>query len=223
MKAKTLPVPKQDFVEVFPVEQGSDEWRQMRCGIVTASVLSDVMASGKDGGESKSRKDLLYTLAGEILTGEPAEDFQSAAMKRGVEMEPEAREHYAFTSGEEMERVGFVRRTLANGLVVGCSPDSFVGRNGLLEIKTMMPKLLIPLADRGTFPTAHRAQVHGSLWVTGRAWCDLVVYYRGMPVAPTFRVERDETYIRELSDAVEVFDWELKQTVERMRNKGRRR
>lgn len=222
--AAVVPAPKQDFVEIFSCAQRSDEWRQMRCGIVTASVMSDVMAGSRDGGsDGATRKSLLYNLAGEILCGEPAENFTSKAMERGIEMEPLAREDYAFRRGADLEQVGFVRRTLANGIVIGCSPDSLVGEDGVLEIKTMKPDLLIRIAERGTFPTEHRAQVHGSLWVTGRKWCDLVIFYRGMPVTPTFRVERDDVYIRQLSDAVEVFDWELKKLVEKMRNMGRRR
>lgn len=223
-KTKLTPAVIYTEVETFNCIQGEDEWRRLRAGIVTASVMRDVMANGKNGDDSKMRSTLLYRLAGEILCGEPAEDgFQSAAMKRGQEMEPEAREHYAFTRGVDLERVGFVRRTLPNGIVIGCSPDSLIGPDGVLEIKTMKPELLIPLAESGRFPTSHRAQVHGSLWVTGRLYCDLVVFYRGMPVAPTFRVERDNVYIRELSDAVETFDWELRKIIERQRNMGGRR
>lgn len=210
-----------DFVEVFDeVEQGSDEWRRLRAGIVTSSVMRDVIANGKNGEDSKMRETLMHRLAGEILCGEPAEEFQSAAMKRGNEMEAEAREHYAFTRGVDLRRVGFVRRTLANGIVIGCSPDSLIGEDTVLEIKTMKPELLIKLAKRGTFPTEHRAQCHGSLWVTGRSVCRLVVFYRGMPVTPTFRIERDDAYIRELSDAVEVFCWELGKLVAQIRSMG---
>lgn len=219
MVAHTKPI---DEVEVFPdVKQGTDEWRRLRAGIVTSSVMRDVMASGKNGDDSKMREKLLNRLAGEIVTGEPAEEgFSSFAMERGKLMEEEAREHYAFTRGVDLHRIGFVRRTLANGLVVGCSPDSLIGDDTVLEIKTMKPELLIPLARRGTFPSEHRAQCHGSLWVTGRSVCRLVVYYRGMPIMPTFRIERDDAYIRELSEAVEVFYWELNKLVAWVRSRS---
>lgn len=210
-------------VEILDVVQGTTDWLKARLGMPTASVFSTIMAEGRDGGASLTRQKLLYQLAGELLTGEVAENFTNAAMMRGKEMEPEACEHYAFTRDVELERVGFVVRTLPRGQRVGCSPDRFVvGQDKVLETKTMRPDLLIELAQRGTFPTEHRAQCHGTLWVTGRSVCDLMVFYRGMPVAPTFTLERDEIYIKQISDAVEVFDWELRKLVEKIRAMGGR-
>jgi len=204
--------------------QGSAEWFGLRLGFPTSSVFAAIMADGRDGGESKTRAKLLNQLAGEILSGQPAEAFQNDAMRRGNMMEAEAVEHYAFTRRVRVERVGFVRRTIHNplgeDLVVGCSPDGFVGDDGLLEVKTMRPDLLIELVDKGRFPTEHRAQVHGGLWVTGRKWCDLKVFYSGMPVSPTFRVERDDHYIAQIISAVQVFAFDLRRLVERVKAKG---
>lgn len=210
-------------VDVFDFDQGSDEWLMARLGMPTASNFATIMAEGRDGDASLTRRKLLYQLAGELLTGEVAETFTNAAMMRGKEMEPEACEHYAFTRDVVLERVGFVVRTLPRGQRVGCSPDRFVvGQDKVLETKTMRPDLLIELARRGTFPTEHRAQCHGTLWVTGRSLCDLMIFYRGMPVSPTFTLERDEIYIRQIAEQVEVFAYELVKVVEQMRNMGGR-
>ena len=59
------------------------------------------------------------------------------------------------------------------------------------------------------------------MWVADLEWLDLMLFYRGMPVAPKFRIERDENYIRDLSNAVEVFAYDLKRLVERIRAMGR--
>lgn len=215
-KAKPVAPPK-PVIEVFDeVEQGTEEWKKLRIGICTASRFGVMLRNG----DASTRTDLLNTMAGEILSGEPAETFQNGAMRRGQEMEPEAREHYARTNFAVIRRVGFVRRALPNGLVVGCSPDSLVGDDGALEIKTMAPSLLVAQMIRGTPPVAHRAQLHGTLWVTDREWIDLQLFYRGMPQAPKYRYVRDDVFIRELSDAVEVFDYELKQLVKRIRSMG---
>ena len=222
--AKAEPLNRAGEVDVFDFEQGSDEWLMARLGMPTASVFATIMADGRDGGDSIGRRKLLYQLAGELLTGEVAETFTNAAMMRGKEMEPEACEHYAFTRDVELERVGFVVRTLPRGQRVGCSPDRFVvGQDKVLETKTMRPDLLIELAQRGTFPTEHRAQCYGTLWVTGRSLCDLMIFYRNMPIAPTFTLERNELYIRQIAEAVEVFAYELKGVVEHVRNMGGRR
>lgn len=230
-KATKKPAPPpEDVVEVFgEVEQRSAEWFELRCGIPTASHFGTIMASSKDEEGSRTRRALLYRLAGEVLTGKPAEEkFKNRAMDRGIEMEPLARDFYARTRFAELEQVGFVRRTIHNpfgeSLVIGCSPDSFVGagRRKVLEIKTMMPELLIPLALKGAagLPSEHRPQCMGSLWVTGADECDLMLFYEGMPVAPTFTFERNDSYIKTVSDAVEVFTYELRMLVARIRSMG---
>lgn len=211
-----------EAVEYFEVEQNTEEWHALRLGLVTASNFSKVLASGKDGGDSKGRAKYMRQLAGERLTGVPAETFSNAAMSRGHEMEPDARAHFEFTQGCTLRPIGFAKRSLSRGRFVGCSPDSLLEGGGVFENKTMQPDLLIELLDSGRFPTEHRAQCQGALWVTGEAVCHLQVYYRGMPVAAQFKIERDDVYIRELADAVEVFEYELGKLVERIKNMGGR-
>jgi hypothetical protein len=38
-----------------------------------------------------------------------------------------------------------------------------------------------------------------------------------MPIRPTFRFERDENFIRQMRDEVEVFDYDLRRLVEKIR------
>ena len=213
-------VPQKDIVEEFDFEQRSDEWYAARLALVTASVLSDVMASGADGGESKVRKKLMNRLAAEAIFRRPMETFSNAAMDRGVEMEPALAERYAFVRGVELRPIGFVRRTICNplhgDLVVGCSPDRLVGDDGLLQIKTMQPDLLIALLDSGRFPSEHKWQCHGEIWVTGRQWADLYIGYDGFPLSATFRIPRSEEIIGQMRVEVEKFDYELRQLIKRM-------
>lgn len=208
----------QPEIEFFPdVEQRSAEWHDLRRGLPTASRFAAVLAEG----DGKTRAKYMNQLAGEILTGETAETFRNEAMDRGLMMEPDARDFYARTQFVDLAPMGFVRRRLPSGRFVGCSPDSMIGKRKALEIKTTRPDLLIELARRGTFPSEHRAQTHGTLWVAGLDEIDLMIFYRGMPVAPTFTIERNDAYLREISEAVEIFDWELHKLVEQMREMGR--
>lgn len=208
--------------EIIDVEQNSPEWMQARIGLPTASNFSVIMASGKDGGESVGRKKLMYRLAGEILTGEPGETYKNSSMDRGSEMEAEARSHYERTRLTDVQQVGFVRRKLASGRYVGCSPDGLVGDRKVLELKTMKPELLIEWALKGAagFPTEHRQQCQGALWLTERDECDLMIFYRGMPVAPCFKIERDDIFIRQIDEQVQIFDHELHRLVEKLRAMG---
>lgn len=209
--------PPEDIVEIFDCEQRSEEWYDLRMGLVTASVLSAIMATSDD---QKMRTRLLHRLAAEKITGKPMETFSNDAMARGITMEPEALEHYAFTRGVELERVGFIRRTikkLDSNLVVGCSPDGMItSQKRIVQIKTMQPDLLVALVDGGRFPSEHRWQCHGELWVSGFEECDLMIYWPGFPNPPSWTIERDEATCRQIENEVEKFNWELRELVKRI-------
>ena len=211
------------MIEYFPdVEQNTDEWRELRLGLPTASNFATIMAEGKDDDASKTRRKLLYRLAGEKLTGEPAEEYTNRSMQRGHVMEDMARDFYAFTRGVKVKRMGFIKNVLpGTQVVVGCSPDGMIGKKKALEIKSMAPDLLIAQLLKGDImPQEHRAQVHGVMLVGELDKCDLMLFYRGMPKAPIFEVGRDEKYIKELSNGIEIFDHELRRLVEKIRAMG---
>ena len=200
------------MMEIITCEQGTPEWFAARMGIPTASEFATVMASGKGGGESKTRRTYMLKLAGEIITGEPMESYSNAHMERGKVMEDEARNFYSFITDADPERVGFIR----NGQK-GCSPDSLLGNDGMLEIKTKAPHLAIEtiIKDKDFLPE-HKAQCQGALWVAEREWIDLAVYW---PKVPIFikRAYRDDEYITKLSAAVDVFNDELQEIVAKVR------
>lgn len=199
------------MMQVFTdLEQCSPEWFAARAGIPTASRFATVMAKG----EGKTRSEYMRKLAGEILTGEPSEQFSNIHTDRGNAMEDEARETYAFINDAEIQRVGFIR----NGNK-GASPDSLVGTNGGLEIKTALPHIQIDRLERDRLPPEHKAQVQGNLWISEREWWDFVSYWPRLPVL-TVRVYRDEDYIKTLSDEIDRFNDELAALVERIRNYG---
>lgn len=204
-------------IEFIHVEQNTPEWHEARRGIPTASEFATVMATGRGGGESVTRRKYLLTLAGEVLTGQVVPGWEgNQHTERGHAMEDDARNLYAMLHDAEPERAGFVRR---HSVRAGCSPDSVVGATGLLEIKTKLPHLQLDLLDRDRLPPEHVAQVQGQLWVTGRAFCDFVSYWPGLPLFHK-RVERDEDYIARLAIAVAEFNAELDAIVERFRNKA---
>ena len=190
------------------MEQGTPEWFECRRGVPTASMFSSILAKG----EGKMRRSYLYRLAAEIVTGEPTETYTNASMERGRVMEAEARERYAFDHDAEPRIVGFIR----NG-DKGCSPDSLLGTNGMLEIKIQRADLLIDLLMRDRPPPEHAAQCQGQLWVAEREWVDLCVYWPKMKMS-VHRIHRDEAYIATLANAVDAFNEELAQLVQRVRS-----
>ncbi|WP_347337059.1 lambda exonuclease family protein [Bradyrhizobium retamae] len=197
-------------MEIINCDQNSPEWFAARMGIPTASQFATVMAKG----EGKTRRTYMMKLAGEIITGEPMESFSNEHTERGHKMEGEARDLYAFQTGAQLERVGFIKSGRA-----GASPDSLIGQDGGAEIKTKLPHLLAELILKDEFPPEHKAQVQGTLWISKRQWWDIAVYYPGMPLFVK-RTFRDEPYIQKIATEVDKFNAELVDVVTQIRRRG---
>ncbi len=200
------------MIEVFDCLQGSPEWHACRLGLPTASEFKTVLAQGRGGAESETRRTYLYKLVGEILTGEPMYNYQNDHMERGKQMEEEARDLYMFLTDAELTRVGFIKNHSA-----GCSPDSLIDKNGMLEVKTKLAHLQVEALLDGVLPPEHKAQVQGQLWIAEREWVDFVSYWPKLPLLKV-RVHRDEPYIERLSKEVARFQEELQMLLARVQH-----
>lgn len=196
------------MLKIFNCEQNSPEWFEARRGIPTASEFQCLLAKSA---ERKGRKTYLYDLAGELLGAPLTASYSNGHMERGKDWEDEARNWYAFATDADLTQVGFVRD---DELGAGCSPDSLIGDDGGLEIKTRLPRLQLELIESGELPNENKAQVQGSMWVTGRQWWDYVSYSKGIKPFRV-RVLRDEPYIEKLATEVAAFNAELRQLVEK--------
>ena len=160
------------------LEQGTDEWLQARCGIVTASTMRNlVTASGKPADNDTSRG-FIRTLATERIIGVPEYTPPTRPMQRGTMLEPYARDLYAEHYAPVTE-VGFIRLDTER-YALGFSPDGLVAHDGLVEFKAPGPKehLRTILAD--AVPGMYVWQVQVGLFVTGRSWIDFCSYCPGM-------------------------------------------
>lgn len=199
--------------------QGSTEWMLDRCGFVTASCFADLLAKG----DGKSRAKYLRRVVAERLTGKPSETYRNGHMDRGTLQEPLARLAYEAHTGEPVIQVGFIKH--AKHARVGASPDGLVGEEGGIEAKSVIPTVqLDTILSSAKYPSEHRAQIQGNLWVTGRRWWDFVSYSPDYPQEHLrlyiFRVERDEAYIANLEREVLAFDTEAQRLVDRLLRMG---
>jgi len=194
--------------------QGSQEWHELRCGKITGSRFSDLMAMTKSG-PSTSRANLITLLALERLTGTPEEGYQNDAMRRGTELEPLARGAYEAHTGELVEQVPFVIHPELP--FVGVSPDGFLGSDGMTEFKC--PSSLAKHLDyvrTGSHATEYKWQILGQLWVCRRAYCDVVSYDPRFPPGlqlAIVRVKRDDVAIKALQNACIVANQEVDEIV----------
>src|SRR5437773_4470451 len=188
------------IISATEAPQGSERWLQLRAGIPTASRFSDILT--KSGKPSASAERLLYTLLAERCLGAPIIEHVSWYMERGSQMEQEAIRYYELQSNSDTEPVGFVTN---DAQTIGASPDRFVSSDGLLEVKCPAAwQHMSFLLNSGTVYDYCKIQALGQLWITERAWVDIMSYCPGLPPA-IFRVERDEPFIEKLAAAVMAF------------------
>lgn len=184
------------------IQQGSPEWHKLRCGVVTSSRFSAVLAKG----QGKTRATYMVELAAEILTGQPQDCFTSKYMEHGVETEDQARAMYELKNDVDVREVTLVY--LDARKTVSSSTDGLVGGKGMIEIKCPKTTTQIDRFLKGKFPTTYAAQVQGGLYVTGREWCDFVSFDPRIDADAGWfqvRVYRDEEYIKNLDDEINRF------------------
>ena len=201
------------------IEQGSDAWRKIRLGKVTASRVHDVTARIKSGWAA-SRANYAAALIAERLTGTVHATYTNGAMEWGTDTEPQARAAYEFHTDTDVEQIAFVDHPSI--CMSGCSPDGLIGSDGLLEIKcpntaTHIATLLSAVPDK-----KYVLQVQWQMACTGRKWADLASFDPRLPPEMQLsvtRVDRDTDCIRELEIEVLKFLCELEVTLERLRQR----
>lgn len=183
---------------VLPCKQRSPEWVKARLGIPTASQASRIMTE-KTRKPSSQQDAYMHALLAEWLTGVPSSVEAKAFMDRGARLESWAVDWYKLQKDCDVEHVGLVLR---DDRMVACSPDGLVGEDGGLEVKC--PSAAVHVAHLLHGQAQHYGQVQWSMWLTGRAWWDVLSYNPEIQPA-LVRVHRDPEYIAALSSLVGEF------------------
>ncbi len=190
-----------DFVDV---EQGSEEWFAERCGSIGSSSVKNAMA----GGQGKSRKTLAYNLIAEQITGEKTQFKTTAAMEEGTRREAESRDWYCFVSGLVFDEVGLIRNSDFPGQ--HSSPDGINRELKMgLELKNPQANTMVKYLESGRLPAEYRAQCQHALMITGWEKWHFVAYHPAFEKQLIVEVLRDEKYIAEMQEKLEVFFGEM--------------
>lgn len=186
------------------LEQGSDEWLEARRGIVTASVVGQLVTPKKlEIASNDYSRALTMQLVAERITGWSETPYVSYDMMRGREDEPVARGVYA-EHWAPVSEVGFMVRD-DWGYRIGYSPDGLVGDDGLIEVKSRRPKAHLATILADEVPAENMAQIQCGLLVSGREWCDYLSFCGGMPLWRK-RVYPDLRWHEAIVAAVELFE-----------------
>lgn len=191
--------------------QGSEEWAAARCGLPTASEMKLLVtpATLKPASNDKERAHMWELLA-QRITKYVEPRWIGDDMLRGQDDEITALDVYEKTYGA-IQRVGFVTNDKW-GFTIGYSPDALVGDDGQVECKSRKQSLqiqtIVDFVSEDAIDPDFRIQVQTGLLVTERAWCDLVSYCGGLPMA-TVRVYPDEKIQHAIVMAAAAFEARL--------------
>lgn len=197
--------------------QGSEEWRQARCGSIGASDAPRVVRRIKSGGFSADRESLMAEKVLERLTNTPVEPYRSAAMLQGTAREPDARLLYQMVKGFEVEEVGLVTHPSIKG--AHASPDGYVGEHGLIEIKCPLPAAHLDTLLTETISNDYLVQMSWQMACTDRIWCDYVSFNPDFPPHMQLWVKRvhcDDRLVVDLEREITAFIKELEAKVDKL-------
>jgi hypothetical protein len=200
------------------VKQGSEQWHDLRLGIITMSELQPVTVKGQgEDGFGAGALTYMNKLIGALVTGKKDDSFKgNQDSERGHILEPEVRKLYMRRTDSKVDEVGFILNHHC-----GYSPDGLIGRDGLLEIKTKKPHLQCQVILDNVVPADHYDQCMGGLWISEREWIDFVSYAEGMPLFVK-RLYRDEKKIREYMTRTKDFYDLMEQRIEKILSVDRR-
>lgn len=168
--------------------QGSDEWLEARCGMLTASEMKLIVTPKLKPANNDKERSHLYELLAQRITKYVEPHYISDDMLRGHDDEIEARIQYA-KHWAPVEEVGFITNDQW-GFTIGYSPDALVGDDGLIECKSRRGKFQVQTIAENEVPEDYVLQLQTGLLVTGRKWIDFISYSGGLPMFVK-RVEPD--------------------------------
>lgn len=173
--------------EILNCKQRSDEWFDVRRGLLTASTLGAWIMKETTKADLKARETAICKLVAETANAWEPTNFENEAMKRGTELEPEAVKAFEVATGKTVKDVGFC--VSKHGLF-GCSPDGLIEADGSgLEGKIPIGSTHIKYRRAGILPPEYHWQVQMSMAVTGAGSWWFQSYCPGL--APfRIRVER---------------------------------
>lgn len=159
--------------------QGSDEWKDARCGLLTASEMERIITPAKlQYAQNDKSRGHLYELLAQRITQHVEPSYISDDMLRGCDDEIDARavyaKHYA-----PVDLMGFITNDRW-GFTLGYSPDGLVGRDGQIEAKGRRQKYQIETIIANEIPAEFMIQVQTGLLVSERLWCDFLSFCGGL-------------------------------------------
>jgi len=185
----------------------------------TSTAVKRALDGEKIGRPSDAALNYAFGLAIERISGEPLDNgFETWQMRRGHELEPDARMEHEMQTGLIVQRAGFVT---TDDSVFGASADGLIGEDGGSEYKCFLAPEKLRAFHIDNDASDVLDQVQGCMWITGRKFWHVGMYCPAL--APVGRqlwwreFARDDDYIEALEDDL----WQFKLLVDEFEAKLR--
>lgn len=186
--------------------QGSDEWLDARCGLLTASEMKLIMTPTLKAANNEKERAHLYELLAQRVTRYVEPHYISDDMLRGQSDEVDAKIIYN-SKYAPVHECGFITNDKF-GFTIGYSPDGLIGDDGLIECKSRRQKFQVETVINEEMPEDYMLQVQTGLLVSERKWCDFISYSAGLPMQ-TIRIEPDIKIQEAIIAAASAFEAKL--------------
>jgi hypothetical protein len=186
-----------------------------RLGFMTASVAAKIMGGLTTDGLAS----LVQCLAWERVHGDRNEEgYQSAAMKRGNEVEEFALDTFVF----ERELFGLKRGAFIKHPTipwVGCSPDGIYLREARMipvEVKSLLVPAFMDVLETQKVPATYQWQCRWQAWCCGNSFTEFVAWHPARkPIIIQFPVTN--TDIAQMTERAALVEARIRSKVELLR------
>lgn len=191
------------------------ELRAARAGVMTAYKAAVIMG----GLETEGLKKYIAQLAWERVYGVPEDEgYTSAAMERGIILEAEALEWYAFETGTALDQDPdrmIPHPTIPN---VGASPDA-LRDDRVIEVKNPLHFGWMEVKRTGKVPSEYRWQCRWQMWCAEKRLADFVAYHpaAGGLIIP---MELADEEIEQMAERVPIIEKRIADWVELLGSKA---
>jgi hypothetical protein len=202
---------------------GKGETKAMELAGYKAGPKAEVVQRALDGesvGEpSSAALNYAFELAVERIGGKPLDNgFETWQMRRGHELEPEARMEHEIQTGLIVTQVGLIK---TDDGAFGASADGFIGDDGGSEYKCFLAPDKLRSFHIDNDASEVIDQVQGCMWIAERKWWHIGMYCPLLkPVGRQLWLQefkRDDDYIEKLEEDL----WQFKLLVDQYEAKLR--
>lgn len=160
------------------IEPYSPEWFAARVGCPTASMADDLLSDGrgKDPQPGAAFYSAVHRKVWEVLANCTAPQHETAAMRRGLDLEPIALARYAAETGRIVSACGLTSHPMLPRFKG--TPDGIVDETPrrIVQVKCPFSAERVVAIGATRDVAEYVAQIQAEMLITGAAVADLVVY-----------------------------------------------